>query len=84
MGPTRCPETSVKDYRSTLRNIPEERRAYVKGDYSIYRIFSKRLIVLILILFFGQFVLYLCLWLKYCLGFSLPALLMKMSSCCAE
>jgi hypothetical protein len=25
MGPFCCPETSVKDYRSTLRNIPEER-----------------------------------------------------------
>jgi hypothetical protein len=27
MGPIRCPETSVKDYHSTLRNIPEERRS---------------------------------------------------------
>jgi hypothetical protein len=26
MGPIHCPETSVKDYQSTLRNIPEERR----------------------------------------------------------
>jgi hypothetical protein len=26
VGPMRCPETSVKDYHSTLRNIPEERR----------------------------------------------------------
>jgi hypothetical protein len=26
MGPIGCPETSVKDYHSTLRNIPEERR----------------------------------------------------------
>ena len=25
MGPTGCPETPVKDYDSTLRNIPEER-----------------------------------------------------------
>jgi hypothetical protein len=25
MGPTDCPETSVKDYHSALRNIPEER-----------------------------------------------------------
>jgi hypothetical protein len=25
MGPIRWPETSVKDYHSTLRNIPEER-----------------------------------------------------------
>jgi hypothetical protein len=24
MGPIRCPETSVNDYHSTLRNIPEE------------------------------------------------------------
>jgi hypothetical protein len=27
MGPIRCPETSVQDYHSTLRNIPEERRS---------------------------------------------------------
>jgi hypothetical protein len=27
MGPTRCPETSVKDYHSTLCNTPEERRS---------------------------------------------------------
>jgi hypothetical protein len=27
MGPTRCPETSVKDHHSALRNIPEERRS---------------------------------------------------------
>jgi hypothetical protein len=26
MGPTGCPETSVKDYHSTLRNTPQERR----------------------------------------------------------
>jgi hypothetical protein len=25
MGPTGCPETSVKDYHTTLRNTPEER-----------------------------------------------------------
>jgi hypothetical protein len=29
MGPIRCPETSVKDYHSTLRDIPEERRCQV-------------------------------------------------------
>jgi hypothetical protein len=27
MGPIRCPETSVKDYHSMLRNTPEERRS---------------------------------------------------------
>jgi hypothetical protein len=27
MGPIDCPETSVTNYRSTLRNIPEERRS---------------------------------------------------------
>jgi hypothetical protein len=27
MGPIRCPQTSVKDYHSTLRNTPEERRS---------------------------------------------------------
>jgi hypothetical protein len=26
MGPTNSPETSAKDYHSTLRNTPEERR----------------------------------------------------------
>ena len=25
MGPTGCPETSATNYRSTLRNMPEER-----------------------------------------------------------
>jgi hypothetical protein len=28
IGPTRCPETTVKDYHSTLRNIPKERRCH--------------------------------------------------------
>jgi hypothetical protein len=27
MGPICCPETSIKDYRATLRNIPEELRS---------------------------------------------------------
>jgi len=27
MGPIGCSETSVTDYQSTLRNIPEERRS---------------------------------------------------------
>jgi hypothetical protein len=27
-GPMGCPETSVRNYRYTLRNIPEERRSY--------------------------------------------------------
>jgi hypothetical protein len=27
MGQIRCPETSVMNYHSTLRNIPEERRS---------------------------------------------------------
>ena len=27
MGPLGCPETSVRNCRSTLRNIPEERRS---------------------------------------------------------
>jgi hypothetical protein len=29
MRPIRCPETSVNNYHTTLRNIPEERRSYV-------------------------------------------------------
>jgi hypothetical protein len=28
MGPTRCTETSVKDYHPTLLNIPEEGRSH--------------------------------------------------------
>jgi hypothetical protein len=28
MGPIRCPETTVKDYHSTLRKAPEDRRAH--------------------------------------------------------
>jgi hypothetical protein len=28
MGPIRCPETSVKEYYSTLRNTPEYRRSH--------------------------------------------------------
>jgi hypothetical protein len=27
MGPIGCPETSVQNYRSALRNMPEERRS---------------------------------------------------------
>ena len=33
MGPLRCPETSVKDCHSTLRNIPEERRSQNTQQY---------------------------------------------------
>jgi hypothetical protein len=29
MGPIRCPETSVNNYHTTSRNIPEERRSEV-------------------------------------------------------
>jgi hypothetical protein len=29
MGPIRCPETSVKNYHWTLRNIPEDRRSHI-------------------------------------------------------
>jgi hypothetical protein len=27
MGPTRCPESSVNNYHTTTRNIPEERKS---------------------------------------------------------
>jgi hypothetical protein len=30
MGQIRCPETSVNNYHTTLRNIPEQRRSYNK------------------------------------------------------
>jgi hypothetical protein len=35
MGTIRCPETSVKDYYSTLRNIPEERKSNQYRDGSL-------------------------------------------------
>jgi hypothetical protein len=35
MGTIRCPETSVKYYHSTLRNIPEERRSHQHGGGSL-------------------------------------------------
>ena len=31
MGPIGCPETSVRDYHSTLRNIPEQRGSVYQG-----------------------------------------------------
>jgi hypothetical protein len=34
MGPIRCPETSVKDFHSTLRNTLEERRSHQHSDGS--------------------------------------------------
>jgi hypothetical protein len=36
MGTIR-PETSVNDYQSTLRNIPEERRSHLKIFYFIFQ-----------------------------------------------
>jgi hypothetical protein len=35
-----CPETSVKDYHSTLRNIPEERRPHYNKIHILYTIDS--------------------------------------------
>jgi hypothetical protein len=35
MGPIRCPETSVKDYHSTLSNIPEECRSHLHRGGSL-------------------------------------------------
>ena len=35
MGPIGCPETSVRNYRSTLRNIPEERRSHLHRGGSL-------------------------------------------------
>ena len=35
MGPTGCPETSVRNYHYTLRNFPEERRSYFCYDRSL-------------------------------------------------
>jgi hypothetical protein len=35
MGPIGCPETSVQNYHSTLRNIPEERRYHLHRGGSL-------------------------------------------------
>jgi hypothetical protein len=35
MGPTRCPETSVNNYHTTPRNIPEERRSQYDGSLGV-------------------------------------------------
>jgi hypothetical protein len=35
MGPVVCPETSVTNYQSTLRNIPEERRSHLHRGESL-------------------------------------------------
>jgi hypothetical protein len=35
MEPIGFPETSLKNYHSTLRNIPEERRYHLQGDGSL-------------------------------------------------
>jgi hypothetical protein len=35
MEPTVCPETSVRTYHSTLRNIPEERRSHLRRGGSL-------------------------------------------------
>jgi hypothetical protein len=34
MGPIGCPETSVEDYHSTLRNIQEERSSHHLTSYT--------------------------------------------------
>jgi hypothetical protein len=34
MGPICCPETSVKDYHSKLRNMPEEHRSQARTNYT--------------------------------------------------
>ena len=35
MGPIGCPEPSVQNYHSTLRNIPEERRSLLHDGGSL-------------------------------------------------
>jgi hypothetical protein len=43
MGPIRSPKTSVKNYHSTLRNIPEERRSHLHRDVThIFLLSSSR------------------------------------------
>jgi len=43
MGPLGCPETSITNYQSTLRNIPEERKSDLRCGGSL----NSRLIRLI-------------------------------------
>ena len=43
MGPIRCPETSVNNYHTTPRNIPEERRSYQHRGGSLKLRFSRKM-----------------------------------------
>jgi hypothetical protein len=36
MGPIRCPETSVNNYHTTPRNVPEERRSRLCFYYCLF------------------------------------------------
>jgi hypothetical protein len=40
MGPIRCPETSVKDYHSMVRNSREKRRSQAAVCWSLYFIWT--------------------------------------------
>jgi hypothetical protein len=45
MGPIGGPETSVQNYRSTLRNIPEERRYHLhRGGNLKSRVANRKII----------------------------------------
>jgi hypothetical protein len=43
MGPISCPETSVQNYHSKLRNIPKERRSHLRRGGSLK---SRRFIII--------------------------------------
>jgi hypothetical protein len=43
MEPIGCPETSVQNYHSTQRNIPEERISHLHRDASLKSLFKKEI-----------------------------------------
>jgi hypothetical protein len=49
VGQIRCPATSVKDYRSTLHNIPEERRSHTPHPLSYLFKFTDYALILFVI-----------------------------------
>jgi len=63
MWPLDCPETSVRNYHSTLRNIPEERRSHLHRGGSlksriVIHAFGKENWIFALVLFFCALVQY--------------------------
>ena len=63
MGPLDCPETSVRNYHSTLRNIPEECRSHLHRGGSlksriVLHVLGMENLIFALVLFFCALVQY--------------------------